>query len=289
MRLTISLRSISLGKVPLGMLSLGMLSLLAVGCDQSPTVANAGSSGARAPSKPGTVLITGSNRGIGLEFARQYAASGWKVIATARNPASATDLEALAAKNDKVTIERLDVTDFVGIKALAEKYRGQPIDLLINNAGVRGKRDAQLLGSLDYETFQQVMAVNVYGPMAVSQAFFEHVATSEHKKIVVLTSQSGSLTLARRAGAGLYFYRISKAAANMAMITLHGDGRARGIKVGILSPGPAVNTRMLRMDGYEGDAMEPEDAVAALMQRIASLNAENSGTFLQSDGTSIPW
>src|SRR5688500_848269 len=100
--------------------------------------------------RPGTVLVTGSNRGLGLEFVKQYAERGWDVIATARDPDSAKELRELAAKNSKITIEKLDVLDTVAIKALAKKYQGRPVDIILNNAGVLGDMKAQALGSLDY-------------------------------------------------------------------------------------------------------------------------------------------
>ncbi len=108
--------------------------------------------GASGPAS-GTVLITGSNRGLGLEFVKQYAARGWKVIATARDPGTATELRAIAAKNRNVTIDKLDVADVPAIKALAAKYKGTPIDVLINNAGVLGDMPKQALGSLDKKEF----------------------------------------------------------------------------------------------------------------------------------------
>ena len=150
---------------------------------------------AQKPAQPGTVLITGSNRGLGLQFAKQYAALGWTVIATARSPDSATELQTLAAKNRKVTIEKLDLLDTAAIKALAAKYDGKPIDLILNNAGVLGELDKQRLGSFDYPEFEQVMAVNVYGPLAVAEAFREQVAASTQKKIVSVTSGSGMITV----------------------------------------------------------------------------------------------
>ncbi len=234
-----------------------------------------------------TVLITGSNRGIGLEFARQYERSGWEVIATARNPDAAEDLHALARDHPNVVIERLDVTDHAGIDALAERYRGRRIDVLINNAGVLGALESQRLETLDYEEFEQVMAVNVFGPLRVSQAFLDHVAASDQKKFVVITSVSGSIEIAGRGG-GFYFYKISKAGVNMAMRSLGSETRGRGIKVGIIHPG-AVNTRMLRQTGFRGRATEPEEAVRSMIEVIANLTDETSGTFLRYDGETLPW
>jgi NAD(P)-dependent dehydrogenase (short-subunit alcohol dehydrogenase family) len=118
---------------------------------------------------PGTVFITGGNRGLGLEFARQYAARGWTVIATARDVDGAAELRALANATGRVTIERLDLLDRDGIAALAKRYEGKPIDLLINNAGIGGDPALQSLGSFDYELFEETMAVNVYGALAMSR------------------------------------------------------------------------------------------------------------------------
>ncbi len=142
-----------------------------------------------------TVLITGSNRGIGLEFARQYAVKGWNVIATTRNPDSADELNAIADAHSNLIVETLDVTDLSGIAALAEKYEGTGIDVLINNAGILGNVETQELGQFDYANFQQIMAVNTFGPLAVSQAFLDHVSASDQKKIVTLASGQGSSTL----------------------------------------------------------------------------------------------
>ena len=237
------------------------------------------------------MLITGSNRGIGLAFARQYTEMGWTVIATARSPDAADELQTLAAEHPNVVVEQLDVTDHAAIEALARHYRDRPIDVLINNAGVLGAPEDQTLEGLDVDTFEQVMAVNVYGPLKVSQAFLEHVAASEQKKIVVISSSGGSLAgTARRGVGGFYFYMISKAGVNMAMLKLQADVRDRGIKVGIFSPG-LVNTRMLRETGYRGRRrpIEPEVSVAGLIQRIEELTAENAATHFAYDGRTIPW
>jgi NAD(P)-dependent dehydrogenase (short-subunit alcohol dehydrogenase family) len=238
------------------------------------------------PDRAATVLITGSNRGIGFEFARQYAQKGWVVLATARRPGGADDLKALAAEYPNVKIERLDVTDPATIEALAEKYRDHPIDVLINNAGVLGDPAVQTLQDLEYETFTQVMAVNVFGALAVSQAFLEQVGASDQKKIVTITSSMGSMTLTR--SGNFYFYRISKAGVNMAMRTLQADVRDRGIIVAMLMPG-AVATRMLAQTGYRGPALSPEESVSRLIKVIINLSPEQAGTFLQYDGKTLPW
>ena len=128
------------------------------------------------------VLVTGANRGLGFEFTRQYAERGAKIIATARKPDQADALNALAANNDDITVEKLDVTDHDNIEALAEKYVDVPIDILLNNAGIGGGIENQLFGKMDYATFDQVMAVNVKGPIKMCEAFRKNVEASELKK-----------------------------------------------------------------------------------------------------------
>jgi NAD(P)-dependent dehydrogenase (short-subunit alcohol dehydrogenase family) len=242
------------------------------------------------PSKPGTVLVTGSNRGLGLELVRQYAAGGWRVIATARNPESATELRQLAAGNNRVAVEKMDVLDRRSIAALASRYAGTPIDLLINNAGVLGGMPAQTLGSLDYEEFEEVMAVNVFGALAVAEAFRDQVAASERKKIVSLTSRSGIISLP--GSRGPYFYRASKTALNMVMRVLADDLRERGVIVALVSP-PPTDTDMLRqLIGPEGASRQaqPADAVAGLLTVIDGLTMANSGgPPIYFDGSALPW
>lgn len=238
------------------------------------------------PTNP-TVLVTGSNRGIGLGFARHYAAAGWNVLATARRPESAEDLQALQAEYPNVTIEYLDVTDYEGIDALAEKYQSTPIDLLINNAAVLGSLPEQKVGELDYDLFEQVMAVNVFGPLKVSEAFADHVAASEQKRIVALTSGLGSLTLMGRMS-GFYYYRMSKAALNMGMLGLKTDLKGRGITVALVAPG-MVDTQLLADSGYRGKSLAPADSVAGMAGIIANLSIDDKPTITNTDGKTIPW
>lgn len=236
-----------------------------------------------------TVLVTGSNRGIGLEFVKQYAARGWTVIATARAPGEARDLKALAAAYPTIRIETLDVVDVAGIKALAAKYAGTPIDVLINNAGVLGALDRQMLGAFDYGEFQNVMGVNTYGPLAVSDAFRAHVAASRQKKIVGITSGSGQISGA--VGGGSYFYKASKIGLNMVFRALAADLAAEGVIVAMIAPG-AVNTDMRREAvGAEVAARDlPVSAsVAAMIGTIDRLARADSGRALNYDGRAIAW
>jgi NAD(P)-dependent dehydrogenase (short-subunit alcohol dehydrogenase family) len=250
-----------------------------------PAAAFAAEAPVAASAAPPVVLITGSNRGIGLEFVRQYAEKGWTVIATARDPATATELAALAAKHRNVAVERFDVADAAQLQALVAKYRGRPIDVLVNNAGWLGEREQQSLDNLDYATFEEVMRVNTYAPLAISRAFLDNVVASSQKKIVTITSGLSSQTNTTRGG-GLYFYRISKAGVNMAMRTLQAEVRAKGVKVGILAPG-MVDTRLLRASGYPVAGITPEKSVTGVIRNIENLTQD--AQIVLYDGSIVPW
>ena len=244
----------------------------------------------RPAAAPGTVLITGSNRGLGLEFARQYAARGWKVIATVRNPEAAMDLRAIAAKNRNVTVDRLDVEDVAAIKALAAKYRGTAVDVLINNAGVLGDMKTQTSGSFDKAQFDDVMGINVFGALAVSDAFRDHVAASMQKKIVSLTSRSGIISQAGWRGPS--FYRASKVALNMVMRVYADEVRDRGIIVALVSPPPTETDMLKQLIGPDNAARQAKapDVIGGLIKVIDGLTLENSGgPPVYFDGTLLPW
>ena len=182
-----------------------------------------------------SVLITGANRGLGLEFARQYVADGWQVFAACRDPSSASELRRLAAaKDQKLEIMALDVTDGASIRAAAAELDGQAIDLLLNNAGIMGTR-GQTIGNMDYEAWAKVLDANTMGPMRVSEAFVDQVARSKRKLIVTLTSGMGSL--ADNTSGGSIAYRSSKAAVNMVMRSLAIDLAPHGITCVVVNPG----------------------------------------------------
>jgi NAD(P)-dependent dehydrogenase (short-subunit alcohol dehydrogenase family) len=228
-----------------------------------------------------SVLVTGGNRGIGLEFARAYAASGWRVIACVRRPAKAAALNKLATASDLVEIEALDVTDHKAIDALAKRRRGQAIDLLINNAGVYGP-DAQDIRRIDFAGWAAAFAVNAMAPIKMARAFLDHVARSERKTIANITSQMGSI--GDNSSGGAYAYRASKAALNMAAKSLSVDCRSKNIVVVVLHPG-WVRTDM----GGSGAPLTPKASVAGLRQVIDGLTLADSGKFFDYRGAELPW
>lgn len=237
-----------------------------------------------------TVLITGANRGLGLEFARQYAADGWRVVACARRPAEATELSDLARESGgQVTIHELDVDEHWQVEALARQLQGLPIDVLVNNAGVMGRETfaekglaTQSFGRTDYEDWLRTLRINVLGPMKMAETLVENVAASEQKKIVTLTSVVGSV--GQSSFGGLYAYRSSKSAANAVMKAMSVDLKKRGIIALPMHPG-WVRTAI---GGPRGE-LDVTTSVSGLRRVIAALTPADAGRFLQWDGRELPW
>jgi len=229
-----------------------------------------------------TVLVTGANRGLGLEFTRQYAAEGWQVFAACRAPDAARELQQLAADSGgQIRVLALDVTDTASVRAAAAGLKGEAIDLLLNNAGVGSPRNQQI-GGLDYAAWTRVLDANTLGPMRVVEAFVENVARSHQKRIVTITSGMGSV--ADNTSGGAYAYRSSKAAVNIVMKSLAIDLASRGITCVVVNPG-WVRTDM----GGSGGKLSPAESIKALRSVIASLKPEDSGKFLNYDGHPYPW
>ena len=224
-----------------------------------------------------TILITGANRGLGLEFTRQYAAEGATVIACCRNPAKAQALKAIVGN---VTIKPLDVADSASVDRLAADLKGTPIDILIANAGVFGP-EKQEADESDYEGFIETFRVNSVAPLMVAQAFKDNLLRGKDKKLVVLTSKMGSIS---DSSGGTLAYRASKAALNMIM---HGVAQAwekDGIAVCILHPG-WVQTDM----GGPGALITPQHSIEGMKEQIAKLTLKTSGHFIDYKGRSISW
>ncbi len=236
-----------------------------------------------------TVLITGASRGIGFELARQYAGRGWGVIATARDPATATALQELAHQHPNVVIETLDVTDFGEIDALARRYQDVPIDVLINNAGILGDNDKQKFGTFDYAAFDAVMATNVKGPTRMVEAFIDNVAASDQKKIMSISSLVGSIEMTF---GGQTFYRASKSALNMTMRNLSREVRRspvtarRDVIFGLINPG-VVDTGFAR--NVPIPMITAEVSAAAVIRVIDAYTKDMSGTFMDYSGRKLPW
>jgi NAD(P)-dependent dehydrogenase (short-subunit alcohol dehydrogenase family) len=229
-----------------------------------------------------SVLITGANRGIGLELARQYLTDGWQVYAACRDPNSASELSRLAdTSGDKLRIVALNVADPASVKAAAAEVDGQAIDLLLNNAGVGGVR-GQTIGNIDYEAWAKVLDTNTMGPMRVSEAFVDHVARSERKLIVTLTSGMGSI--ADNTSGGSIAYRSSKAAVNMVMRTLAIDLAPRGITCVVVNPG-WVRTDM----GGPHATLTTTESVTMLRRLIETLGPAQSGKFFNYNGREYAW
>lgn len=236
-----------------------------------------------------TVLITGANRGLGLEFARQYADRGWKVIATARDPAAASELQGLAAAHDNIAVEQLDVTDFAQIDALAAKYQGQPVDVLLNNAGLSGSPSPQqLFERLDYSLFDDFMHTNALGPLKISETFLPNLQAGQLKRIVTVTSLGGSFSAPENNLRGTMLYRTSKAALNMLMVNVAAAVKKHGITVVLLNPGlvdtQGVLTEMNAKMKMGLNLIPIEQSIAGMINVIATAPFEQTGTIYQWNG-----
>ncbi len=223
-----------------------------------------------------SVLITGANRGVGLEFARQYAADGWRVLACCRAPEQSDALQQLG-----VEIHPLDVADPASIVALKAALVGMPIDLLVNNAGVSGG-DHQSFGDIDYTAWEQTLITNTFGPYRMVEAFVDNIAISTGKTIANISSHMGSIT--HYDSGDEYIYRSSKTALNMVSYNLSIDLKDRGVTVLAFHPGWVVTD----MGGPDAP-VTPSDSVQGIRRTIAQCGPEKSGAFLNYDGTSLPW
>ena len=228
-----------------------------------------------------TVLITGSNRGIGLELARQYATQGWRVLACCRHPDQATALNRLGDKFPNITLHTLDVTRKDQVQKLAADLHDCPIDILFNNAGIYGPDDAAF-GNTDEARWLECLRTNVIAPMKMMEAFMTHVAASKHKLIAAMSSKMGSM--ADNGSGGSYIYRSSKAALNAVMKSAAIDLAPRRVKVAILHPG-WVQSDM----GGPGAEISAAESVGRMREILGTITPENSGTFFDIDGTTIPW
>jgi NAD(P)-dependent dehydrogenase (short-subunit alcohol dehydrogenase family) len=241
----------------------------AIGAQAQPGPEGEGNSGAK------TVLITGANRGLGLEFARQYAEAGWKVIGTARRPDAATELKALG-----VRVKQLDVTVQESVDRLAADLGTTPIDLLINNAGIFPM--AANLADIDFDNIARTLAVNTIGPMRVTRAVLPNLRRGEGKQIVNITSNLGSI--ADNTSGQFYGYRESKAALNMFTRSLAAELREDGFTCIVMNPG-WVQTDM----GGASAPLKAPESISGMRVVIDHLTTADSGTFWTYEGKQMPW
>lgn len=233
----------------------------------------------------GQILITGANRGIGLELARQYCDEGWEVLACCRSPEKATDLSRLAAgASGRLHILPLDVTQQGAIQRLSQSIKGQAIDLLFNNAGVYGAASQAGGGgsATDSANWSDVFAVNTIAPLQLVDALIPNLLLGQGKVIALMSSKMSSLS--DNTSGGVYMYRSSKAALNAVGKSLAIDLAPQGLKVALLHPG-WVRTDM----GGPNALISPEESVKGLRDVLARLTLDQSGQLMNYDGTVIPW
>ncbi len=250
-----------------------------------------------------TVLITGANSGIGLEFAKQYAEKGWTVIATHRRSETPQTLADLMAKHKNVRVENLDVTNIDNVNALASKLKDVPIDVLINNAGVYNDRSkckgddegcpgdwtVEGFGTLKYSLLDTMMAVNIKGPLIVSEAFYPNVKASKQKKLIAISSSNGTLTGEKEPRPGAIFYRMTKAALNREFQIVAASTKKDGVTVLMFNPGPTLTEHQAYLEGkYEG-MLKTSFTVGNMVKTIEKSTIADSGHFLRYDGMTEPW
>lgn len=235
-----------------------------------------------------TVLVTGANRGLGLEFVTQYLAAGWQAIACCRRSSDA--LAALQAHyGAALVIDEFVLGDTAELAAFAQRLGGRPLDVLINNAGTMGRGSFATkglepfrFGTADAQDWAEVFHLNVFVPMKLSELLVENVAASEMRRIVTLTSMLGSI--ATNTVGGLYAYRASKAAVNAMMRSMAIDLAGRGIIAIPLHPG-WVKTDL----GGQKAQLDAPAAVSGMREVIAGLTPEQSGCFMTYNGETMPW
>lgn len=228
-----------------------------------------------------SVLVTGANRGLGLAFARSFAADGWSVHACCRHPERCRPLQQLG---EGVQLHRLDVTDGLQVESLARGLGDEPLDVLINNAGLGGDLGggAGGLEEIDFEEWQRMLAVNTLAPARLAAAFWPAVVASERRTIVNMSSRMGSI--ADDDSGGYYAYRSSKAALNMVTRNIAVELKDKGAIVVALHPG-WVRTDM----GGPRGALTPEQSVEGLRRVIDRLTPGQSGGFFDWQGQALPW
>ncbi len=234
-----------------------------------------------------TVFVTGANRGLGYEHVKQYAHKGWKIIACAREPGKANELQELRAEyGDNFIIEQLDVVNHQDIDKLSRKFKNTPIDVLINNAGtsgplgVPGAMAYQTIDNMDYEIWRNILEVNLLSPFKVATAFHDHIAQSEKKLLIMMSSDLGSVE--QNTFGGFYSYRASKAALNIISKGMSVDWK--DLSVIALAPGWCKTY----LGGEEAD-IQPDESVEKQQDMFEKITSKNSGMFLDRFGKEVSW
>ena len=228
-----------------------------------------------------TILITGTNRGIGLEFTKQYLARGDRVIATCRDIEAADALKKLRNDYDKLEVRQLDVSSAESILEFVQQLVDTPIDIFINNAGVYGPRNAKF-GEVDGQLWASVLQVNSIAPLMLSQLLMPNLRQGKDKKMVYLTSKMGSID--DNSGGGSYIYRSSKTALNSVVKSLAIDLAGEGFSAAVLHPG-WVLTDM----GGQNALIDTKTSVTGMLQVVDDLDPQSSGSFFNYDGSIIAW
>lgn len=229
-----------------------------------------------------TILITGTNRGLGLEFVRQYAKDNWQVHAGCREPDKARELRQLASQYKNISVHELDVADHKQIEALGKKLCDTPIDILLNNAGVYAGNSDESFGTLNYQAWNHAFRINTMAAAKMAEVFAEQVARSDKRLIAALSSLMGSM--ADNGSGGSYLYRSSKAALNAVMVSLARDLKARRIGALVLHPG-WVKTDM----GGPNAEITTEISVRGMRKVMEQFALKDSGRFIAYDGEEMPW
>jgi len=228
-----------------------------------------------------TILVTGANRGLGIEFVEQYLNEGNEVIATYRNENSSMDLIEMGNERSNLKLLQLDVSSNKSLNSFAENLGDSPIDIFINNAGVYGPRNSSF-GNVDEENWIPAIKINAIAPILLTQLIIKNIRSGADKKLIYITSKMGSID--DNKGGGAYVYRSSKTALNAVVKSLSVDLKNEGIVVVLIHPG-WVKTDM----GGPNALIDKDTSVRGMTEVISNLDISSTGNFYNYDGSIIPW
>ena len=228
-----------------------------------------------------TILVTGANRGLGIEFVEQYLNEGNEVIATYRNENSSMDLIEMGNERSNLKLLQLDVSSKKSLNSFAENLGDSPIDIFINNAGVYGPRNSSF-GNVDEENWIHAIKINAIAPILLTQLIIKNIRLGADKKLIYITSKMGSID--DNKGGGAYVYRSSKTALNAVVKSLSVDLENEGMTVSLIHPG-WVKTDM----GGPNALIDKDTSVRGMTEVISNLDISSTGNFYNYDGSIIPW